>query len=85
MGDQTENMENGLTVVRRYCPNCGCIQNGYPLEDDRLRFDCPQCKLISVVVRMNRRNSTVQEYLPKYWKLLNDEDEDEDDLLPAKY
>lgn len=80
MGDQQEKMENEYVTVRRYCPNCGCIQDGYPLEAERIQFDCPQCKLISVVVRMNRRNSTVQEHLPKYWKLMND-----DDSLPEKY
>lgn len=65
-------MQNEWMTRRRYCPNCGALGLGYGDGNNRFKFECPKCSLVSVLTIKTRRSSTAEEYLPKYMDRLQE-------------
>ena len=65
-------MQNDWMTRQRYCTNCGTLGICYGVGENRLRFKCSKCLLESFIVIKNRRNSSVEEYLPRYVSMLQE-------------
>ena len=59
-------MQNEWETRQRYCPNCGTLGLGYGDGNNRFKFECSKCSLVSILTIKTRRSSATEEYLPKY-------------------
>lgn len=52
------------TPVPMFCANCGHLNYGYRNENGIIKYECKNCKAVSVRKQKGRRHDTIDLYAP---------------------
>lgn len=58
-----------LPRIQIYCPNCGTLNIGHPLDNGEHHFRCEKCRVMMVRSHRSRRHNTIELIIPKSIKL----------------
>ncbi len=54
-----------LPSIQIYCPNCGTLNVGQPLDNGEHLFRCENCRVMMVRSHRSRRHNTIELIVPK--------------------
>ena len=52
-------------VYPMFCPNCGTKIYGFKNKEELIKYNCEECRFVSVRKEMGRRHASIEVYAPR--------------------